>query len=59
MLFFRCCVKCHGDLLLQADAFLAHLKCLRCGMNTEIPANTHLYQVLCKEEGVMAKAEAA
>lgn len=47
MLFFRCCVKCQGDLLLEANSHLANLKCLKCGNKTEIPSDTHLYKTIC------------
>ena len=59
MLFFKCCTTCQGDMLLEADARQAQLKCLRCGFKTDIPADTHLYEVICKEDtspGFMAQA---
>jgi len=46
-------------MLLEADASQALLKCLRCGLKTDIPADTHLYEVICKEDtspGFMAQA---
>lgn len=49
MLFFKCCTICKGDLLLEADNDMANLKCLRCGNESSIPANTHLFEVLCNE----------
>ena len=49
MLFFKCCTICDGDLLLEADNNEASLKCLSCGKNSSVPANTHLFDVLCEE----------
>lgn len=49
MLFFKCCTICDGDLLLEADQSEASLKCLRCGNSSSVPANTHLFEVLCEE----------
>ena len=49
MLFFKCCTICKGDLLLEADKHQASLKCLGCGNTSSVPANTHLFDVLCEE----------
>ncbi len=49
MLFFKCCTICEGDLLLEADNHQASIKCLSCGNQSSIPANTHLFEVLCEE----------
>ena len=49
MLFFKCCTICNGDLLLEADDNGASLKCLACGNSSSVPANTHLFEVLCDE----------
>jgi hypothetical protein len=46
-------------MLLEADARQALLKCLRCGFKTNIPADTHLYEVICGDDSAssyMAKA---
>jgi hypothetical protein len=50
MLFFKCCLKCNGDLELEADHRFAQLKCLVCGEMTCIPAGTHLYTEICKAD---------
>ncbi len=49
MLFFKCCTHCSGDLLLEADDLSAVLKCLSCDRQSSVPANTHLFEVLCQE----------
>lgn len=49
MLFFKCCTICEGDLLLEANHSQASLKCLKCGNTSSVPANTHLFEVLCEE----------
>jgi hypothetical protein len=49
MLFLNCCTNCDGDLLLEADTNGANLKCLRCNYASDVPANTHLFNVLCDE----------
>lgn len=49
MLFFKCCTICDGDLLLEADNHEASVKCLSCGKKSSVPANTHLFEVLCEE----------
>lgn len=50
MLFFKCCTICNGDLLLEADNHQASVKCLSCGNTSSVPANTHLFEVLCEEQ---------
>ena len=47
MIFFRGCIICGGDLLLEADQERADLVCLKCDSMTSVPADTHLYEVLC------------
>ncbi len=48
MLFFKCCTVCNGDLALETDDRAASLKCLRCGKVSSVPANTHLFDVMCE-----------
>lgn len=46
-------------MLLEANAQQAHLKCLRCNFTADIPADTHLYDVICEEDsssGFLAQA---
>ncbi len=59
MLFFKCCTICDGDLLLEADASKANLKCLRCDYSAAVPADTHLFNVLCDEPYRAPSAQAA
>jgi hypothetical protein len=59
MLFFKCCTFCDGDLLLEANHSEASLKCLRCDYLSAVPANTHLFNVLCDDANLITAAQAA
>lgn len=59
MLFFKCCTICDGDLLLEVDNIGANLTCLRCSYTAAVPANTHLFNVLCDDANRTNSAQAA
>ncbi|MBI4220189.1 MAG: hypothetical protein HY682_08620 [Chloroflexi bacterium] len=38
MIYFRACIRCKGDVLMDRDAFGGYFKCLQCGFSRDIPA---------------------
>ena len=59
MLFFKCCTICDGDLLLEATDRVANLKCLQCDYRSTVPADTHLFNVLCEDDSHRHVAQSA
>ena len=59
MLFFNCCIACDGDLLMEATRDQVTLRCLRCDYSSAVPANTHLFEVLCNDAKLSFAPQAA
>ena len=36
MIYFKCCLKCHGDMYLNRDRYGAFLECVQCGFNLDL-----------------------
>ncbi len=60
MIYFKSCLKCHGDMYLNRDRYGAYLECLQCGLVHDlVEGSPHMSQVkklLSRPEQVVIQA---
>ena len=60
MIYFKSCLKCHGDMYLNRDRYGPYLECLQCGSNHDLeegsPVTSQVKELPSRPEHVAIQA---